>query len=280
LGFQPIGVEGLDKTVVRLMKEPIHLAQAFIQPDRGPVIISGINKETAAMCTALHGLTRKYPFRPDEERENVSLAELTAWFAPETGRIAQFRAKSLGELVIRDGPEWKAKDPAKKPQVTPELLDFLRRSDAITNAFFGGGGTQPHLSYTLRPALQGKFKDGILELEIDGQLHRWTSKFQKAFTWPGPEGKDSGARAWVNMGDLRLPFASHAGLWGIFRIMKDAKKRPAGSKVVEWTEVRPAGGRLEPIEPVDVEIVQFPGGVDMFNPEFFSTYQCPMKAVQ
>jgi hypothetical protein len=29
-----------------------------------------------------------------------------------------------------------------------------------------------------------------------------------------------------------------------------------------------------------MEIVDFPGGVDIFNPRFFDALQCPAKAVQ
>jgi hypothetical protein len=29
-----------------------------------------------------------------------------------------------------------------------------------------------------------------------------------------------------------------------------------------------------------MEIVEFPGGMDVFNPKFFEGFQCPPKAVQ
>jgi hypothetical protein len=50
-------------------------------------------------------------------------------------------------------------------------------------------------------------------------------------------------------------------------------------KIVEWT--KGGVGRLEPIQPpVRLEIAEFPGGVDVFNPKFFEGLRCPARAVQ
>jgi len=64
--------------------------------------------------------------------------------------------------------------------------------------------------------------------------------------------------------------------------MGDAEPRPLNSKMVEWKNLRGGDGRLEPIQPapVRIEIVEFPGGRDVFNPTFFDGFQCPANAVQ
>ena len=78
-----------------------------------------------------------------------------------------------------------------------------------------------------------------------------------------------------------VPFASRGGLWGIFKMMGDAEPRALNDKLVIWKNLRGGDGRLEPIEPpVRVDIVEFPGGVDLFNPKSFQGYQCPAIAVQ
>jgi len=52
-------------------------------------------------------------------------------------------------------------------------------------------------------------------------------------------------------------------------------------RFVQWSEIRGRGGavaqRLNP--PVKVELVEFPGGVDLLNPKFFETLHCPDRAV-
>jgi type VI protein secretion system component VasK len=187
---------------------------------------------------------------------------------------------------LKDASQWKAKDATKKPQVTPEILAFLTRAQAIADAFYPAGAAQPHLTYTLRPKLDSSLKDWTLTLTIDGQVREWTptSSLQKQFTWPvQAEAKDQGAVGRIGTGDggLSTPFASRGGLWGIFRIMGDAEPRPLSAKIVEWKYLRSGDGRLEALRPpAQMEIVEFPGGMDVFNPKFFEGFQCPPKAVQ
>lgn len=280
-GFKPVGVEGVDVAVQQLLEEPIRLTKPFIITDIGKATGGKINGELHAFCSRLRNTTRKYPFQ--QSSDEVTLLELANAFAPITGSVWKFQAEVLGELTVKDGAQWKAKDPAKKPQVTPGMLAFLNRAQSITDAFYPAGATQTQLTYTLRPKLDSSFKDSTLELEIDGHVFQWTTSLQKQFTWPAPPGtQDLGAVARVRAGVVTIPVASRGGLWGIFRIMSDAEPRPLNSKTVEWKNLRGGDGRLEAIQPapVRIEIVEFPGGHDLFNPTFFDGLQCPAYAVQ
>jgi type VI protein secretion system component VasK len=280
-GFRPVGVEGIDGAVQRLLEEPVRLTKPFIITDIGKAAGGKINAELHAFCGHLRSTIRKYPFQ--QSTEDLSLEELATAFAPATGTVWKFQAEVLGELTVKDGSQWKAKDPAKKPQLTPGMLAFLNHAQSITDAFYPAGVPQTQLTYTLRPKLDSSFKDATLELDMDGHVFQWTTPLQKQFTWPAPPGtQDLGAVAKVRAGVLTIPVASRGGLWGIFRIMGDAEPRPLNSRMVEWKNLRGGDGRLEPIQPapVRIEIVEFPGGRDMFNPEFFEGLQCPANAVQ
>ena len=280
-GFRPIGVEGLDSSVQRVLEQPIVYARRFIITDMGKAEIAKMNGEARAFCTAFRPVTGKYPFHPS--REDVNLQELAAWFAPSAGGIWKFQAQTLGEFLIKEGLQWKPKDPAKKPAVSPDMLAFLNRAQAITDSFYPAGATQPQFTYTLRPRLDSSYKDSILELEVDGRSHQWTTSLQKQFAWPGTADPNSlGAVVRIRTGAVSVAVASRAGLWGIFRVIGDAEPRPVGSKVVEWKTVRGGDGRPEPIQPgpVKLEIVEFPGGVDLFNPKFLDGLRCPGTAVE
>ena len=140
-----------------------------------------------------------------------------------------------------------------------------------------------HTSPTLRPKLDSSWGAAVLELDIDGQVYQWTSSLQKQFAWPAPpDAKAFEAVARIGTGPGNFAFASRGGIWAIFRVMGDAEPRAVSSKVVEWKYSRGVGGRPELIRPAPVrlEIVEFPGGVDVFNPKFFEGLQCPAKAVQ
>jgi type VI protein secretion system component VasK len=279
-GFKPVGVEGLDSAAQRLLEEPIRMTKGYIIADMDKAAAGKLNGELSKLCGVVRTTTRKYPFH--QSGEDASLEELASLFAPGAGVIWKFQAQSLADLTAKEGSTWKAKDPAKKPAITDEMLAFLNRSQVIADAFYPAGATQPQLTYTLRPRLDGSWKDGTLELQIDGRLYNWTSSLQKQFTWPSPAGsKDLGAVGRVRLNNgASVPFASRGGLWGIFRIMGDAEPRPPSSKIVEWKKLRGGTGRSEDIEPVRLEIVEFPGGVDLFNPKFFEGLQCPSKGVQ
>ena len=282
-GFKPAGVEGLDGTVQRLLEEPIQLSKRYILSDMEKAGKDKVNGELRAFCAGARVILRKYPFQPTST-EDATLPEVNGFFAPGSGEVWKFQAQSLADLTVKEGSLWKAKDPAKKPQVAPEMLAFLNRAQAVTDAFYPAGATQPQLTYTLRPKLDSSFASFILELVIDGRSYQWNNGLQKQFSWPAPPGtKETGAKAQIRTGPVAYPFSSRGGLWGIFRILADAEPRPLGSRTVEWKYVRGgSGGRQEPIEPAPVrmEIVDFPGGVDVFNPRFFDALQCPAKAVQ
>jgi len=224
---------------------------------------------------------RKYPFQP-KSPEDANLDELAGVFAPVDGAIWRFCDESLSELAVKDGSQWKLKDPTKKPQVTQEMLSFLNHAQAITDAFFPAGATQPRLSYTLRPNLDSAFGDSKFELEIDGTRHVWESALQKNFTWPPPPNTvNQGALARIR-GKFSYAFANRGGLWGIFRVMGDAEPRALLGKTVEWKYSQVGDGRKDLIEPAPVrlEIVQFPGGMDVFNPKFWEGLQLPITAVR
>src|SRR5207253_4121009 len=121
---------------------------------------------------------RKFPFE-SSSADDASLAELILAFAPGTGSVWKFQTKTLAELTMKEGSIWKTKDPARNPQITPEMLTLLNRAQAIAAVFYPPGATQPQLTYTLRPKLDGNAGSATLELEVDGTRHLWTSSLQK-----------------------------------------------------------------------------------------------------
>jgi type VI secretion system protein ImpL len=279
-GFNAVGVGNLDATAAHLLEEPIRNADRFII--RNPIEAGAgkVNGDLRAFCSTYASVFRKYPFRT-ASTEDVTLDEFAAIFQPATGSIWKLQQQSLAEYVVKEGGQWKAKDPAKKPQVTEDLLRFLNGAESTANAFYPGGAAQPQLTYVLRPQLEGLPKDTAVELEIDGQLSLLTV-FQKPFTWPSPPGtKRTGAVARLHSA-ISVAFASRPGVWGIFRIFGDAEPRALKSKLVVWKYTTGGVGRLEPIQPapVQLEIVQFPGGQDVFNPQYWEALRCPSVAVK
>jgi hypothetical protein len=279
-GFKPVGVGGLDSTVAHLLEEPIRLTNAFL-PKPGDSDKKA-NGELHTFCTSQRNILRKYPFQ-SSSTDDASLEEFAGIFQPVTGAIWKFQQQSLAELTVKEGSLWKAKDPTRKPQVTPELLSFLNRAQAVADVFYPGGATQPHFAYTLRPSLDKSLNEFNLELEIDGQPYQLTV-LRHDFNWPPPPGtKNIGAVARLRSttSKVGLAFASRGGIWGIFRILGDAEPRELNANQVIWKNTSGGVGRPEPITPapVQAEIVGFPGGQDVFNPKYWEGLRCPTVAV-
>ena len=283
-GFKAVGVGGLDGTVERLLEEPIRYTNPFIIRDPMRRIVAKINGDVATFCISQKNVLSKYPFQPTSLND-ASLEEFDGIFHPATGAIWKFQQQSLADLTVKEGSLWKPKDPAKKPSVTPEMLAFLNRAQAVADVFYPSGATRPQLTYTLRPQLDPRLKDSTLELEIDGQPYQLTV-LRKAFSWPPPPGtKDAGAVARLRNATsgrrIRLCFArwnmGHFSDLGRCRTTRIEQQSSGSGR----TRVG-ASGVQEPITPapVQLEIVGFPGDQDVFNPKFWQGLRCPRLAVQ
>jgi hypothetical protein len=87
-----------------------------------------------------------------------------------------------------------------------------------------------------------------------------------------------GAQGYVADG---FPIGQYEGMWGVFRLFQNAEPREPGDKLVKWSQTRGLGGATPQKLPVtaSVQFVEFPGGLDLFNPKFFEALQCPRVAV-
>ena len=266
---------------MRLIEDPIRLTNAFIVKDPAKAGTAKVNGELRTFCLSQRNILRKYPFQ-SSSTDDATLEEFAAIFQPAVGAIWKFQQQSLAELTVKEGGVWKPKDPAKKPLVTPEMLAFLNRAQAITDAFYPGGAAQPQFTYALRPKLDSRWTGFTLELEVDGVPHQWVTGVQHQFTWPpAPGAKNAGAvvRLRTSTNGV-IPVASQGGVWGIFRAFGDAQPREPNVRLVEWKYTRSGLGRKEPIDPpVNLEIAGFPGGQDVFNPKFWEGLRCPSLAV-
>jgi type VI secretion system protein ImpL len=273
-------LNGADAVVQRLLEEPITRTKFLIESDPVKISAKAINNKFVQICQSYGGTFKKYPFTK-ASGQDATLDELSAWFAPNSGQIWKFRTESLGESF--ENAQWKPKDPSQQSRVTPEMMAFLNRAQEITTAFYPKGAAQPQLTYVLRPKLDSSFKTAIIELEVDGQLHRFTTILQEPFTWPAAPGAKAGAAARIRTDNVAYAFDSHGGLWGIFRMFNDAQPRAPQTSVVEWKFTRVGDQQSpDPIQPgpVRMEFPEFPSGADVFHSAFFDGLKCPSVAVR
>ncbi len=274
--LKPVGSQGVDTVVLNLLKQPITDAKYFIPDNPEKAAAGKLNGDLVKLCAEMRKVGVKFPFSENATQE-ATLDEIATLFAPAKGAIWQYQQESLGELVMRQGSHWVQKPDAPKPKLAPELLAFLNRSQDITDALFPAGATQPRLRYALRPDPASVQQREII-FDFDGIKATFSrdSILQKEFVWPAPPGARSGAVATIATPGNTYGFGKRSGLWGVFHVFKGAEPRALGAKQVEWKWVRGAGEELSAITPpVRMEFVQFPNGIDLFNPGFFRGLACP-----
>jgi type VI protein secretion system component VasK len=156
---------------------------------------------------------------------------------------------------------------------TTELLDFLNKAQQITSGFFPPDSKTARLDYTLRPHISNDTQN--LNFRIDGQTLIWNSGdvIQRDVYWPGPAGSKSS----LSSGDKanQIPFAVADGPWAAFRLFQLGER---SLRNLTWKMT----SNGEPMMvPVQVEFVyEFPGGIDVFDRNFFRTLRCPNVAAQ
>lgn len=276
--FANTGNQDLNVELTNLLDQPIRWADAVIP--RNPVTFSAgkLNGDLAAMCRQIGQVLSKYPFNA-QSSVDVLLTDVVRAFGPATGAVWQFQQNSLADLAVRQGPAWVQAKP--KPRLTAGLLAFLDRAQQLTDVLFPGGNAaaQPRLSYILRgvPGSPG------VRLTIDGkEINTAASNLQVEFGWPATSPSQAGAEGNVILpGNVTFPFGSYPGQWAVFHLFQNADDRAVGDKRLQWSRARgPGGATLQPFNPpAKLEFVQFPGGVDLFNPRFFDALRCPSQAV-
>jgi type VI secretion system protein ImpL len=276
--FTDVGNEGLSRQLSNLLQQPIALAASVIPANS---LISGggqKNNDLKKLCTEMRPIFSKYPFSP-QSQVDATLTEIGTGFAPTGGLVSKYIQTSGSDLAVRTPQGWQPNPTLQGMKVAPELLSFLDRAQQLTGVLFAESGMmQPKLKYVLR-AVPGQ---GIaIRVALDGDEFNSRSPLQKTFYWPAPPGAKAGADGTVEAGAFSTGFGKFDGIWGVFRLFQNADERPFGTKVVTWSEIRGRGGaaaqKLSP--PAKIEMVEFPGGVDLFNPKFFEALQCPTRAV-
>jgi type VI secretion system protein ImpL len=272
--FPDVGKEGLNKLLSDLLKQPIDFAFNLIPANSGILSKDRKNGELSQVCKEINPILAKYPFNSKADVD-ASLNEVEKVFAPTKGLVWQYLQKSASDLVVPKDQGWDANPGLQGLKVDPALLIFLNRSQDMKRVFFSESGIQK-LVYVLRK-VQGQ-TIGV-HLILDGQELLPEEGLRKTFTWPGTTPGAEGNEVFAGGGTAG--FGKFDDPWAVFRLFQNADERPLLQREVKWSYSRGRGGAaLQPMNPPPkIEVVEFPGGVDLFNPKFFEDLKCPGRAV-
>jgi type VI protein secretion system component VasK len=140
-------------------------------------------------CDAVHApfqreLAGRFPLSPDST-DGVSLSAFARFFQPDSGSLWAFQKTYLAGAVSSEGGRFRFTGAQARGMFRDELLGFLQRAAAITQAFFPDGGTEPRMPFRLR--VRGApgyslttFRVGSRAVQYDSGEESWTT-----LSWPG-----------------------------------------------------------------------------------------------
>lgn len=213
----------------------------------------------------------RYPFA--DVPAEVSLAEFSDFFRPETGLLWKFFANNLATRLERSGNSYGPKAAADALPFRPDFLQCLNVSAEITDAVFGGGQT-PSVPFNIKIHPAGS---NIAEISftVDGastvyrnEPERWTP-----VVWPGagsPHGAVLQARG-AGFTD-EIP---RMGDFGLFRLFEAGALKPAPT-LAEGNAVLSAAWTLSRSGESPVSIDVRPAkSVHPFAKGLFRRLRCP-----
>jgi type VI secretion system protein ImpL len=257
----------VERTVQRLMQEPIESVQAFLKP-AGP----GNAKD---LCAQFDAMRAAYPFNSSGSRM-ASLDELNAFFAPSTGAISQLYQTKLTNLLIPEGSRYIPK-PSSPIHLEPRFLNFFDHAMQIQQAFYPNGAKQPQYAFTMTPFPSQGIKE--LTLAIDGNSYTSKEKNEKPmqFAWPGTGAQEVTLMAKFS-GGSQLTLLHFSGLWAVFHFFGAAAHvRQSGSGwLVQWSPTTSGQPMTLPNgQPVTIQFqVETNGAPFVFQPGFLSGVAC------
>jgi type VI secretion system protein ImpL len=208
-------------------------------------------------------LGRSFPLLAASAND-ISLEQFGHFFAPQ-GAFAKFVTQELAGYVDTTKPEWVLLPNASEIGMTETGLQSFQAAQKVTRAFFAADPNAPRLVYQIEPVALSGAKS--VTLKADGQSLTYDGKsgVPATFDWPGA----GGASVEFAIDGAAPAVKSWVGVWGAFRMMKEAAVKAAGSPLAGAGSLTQGGARF------DFRVRTF-GGSNPFVVDPFVKVSCPV----
>lgn len=227
-----------------------------------------LNERGRALCSSLTPLLAKFPFNP-EARDEASIAEVTAMFAPNTGAIAAFQQERLAPFLEQAGDKYTAKR-VGDIALSARFVEFFNRAATVSTALFPDNATQLRLRWTARGVTSTDvplvmLRHGVSEARFDARTPR------NEVVWPSASGREARLDATFKR-NRSVTVTSATGEWALFRLIAQATKFE-GTGRVEWTST------AKDAVPVVLEF-DHPKGIPLLKRGWLSGMSCVAQVTQ
>jgi type VI secretion system protein ImpL len=215
-------------------------------------------------------LAPRYPFT--DAPAEVSLAEFTDFFRPETGLLWKFYATNLAGRLEKAGNGFVPKAAADALPFRPDFLQCLQIANEITDATFGGAQA-PSVPFGIKMHPAGSNVSEI-SLNVDGTntIYRNEPERWVPVTWPGAGTPRGGVLQVRGAGFTdEIP---RLGDFGLFRLLEAGNLKPG--PITEGTQVLTGSWTLSRAGEAPVTIDVRPAKtVHPFSRGMFRRLRCP-----
>jgi type VI secretion system protein ImpL len=222
LDVDPVG--HMDQTVRALLEQPIGIP--------GPAAPTGTGAK--GLCDAFAPLTAKYPFNPNYDAQDTSIADFDTFFKAGDGALAKF-IQANQPVLVSQGTQYMLK-PGTKVDWTPAFLAFLNRAHFLQQSFYSAGSGPALYRFTVRATLPEGGISGV-SFTLNGQTLKYPGTSPSgSFTWPG-SGQQEARISYRAGGGQDTDLLTTEGPWAILRLtsIPDAKLTASGSVLsAEW----------------------------------------------
>lgn len=195
-----------------------------------------INDEWQSMAgpACSKALTGRYPFSRDSNVE-MTLADFGRLFAPG-GLIESFFNNNLRSFVDASHSSWRWKPVGNATLgISKGVLRQFQRADLIKKTFFQDGGSNPSVSFGLKPVYLDANVQSF-QLDLEGQLFRYRhgpARLQQA-RWPAPDSTSQVRIIFEDTGGAQVT-RTREGPWAWFRILDQAQLESITSDKIRVT---------------------------------------------
>jgi type VI secretion system protein ImpL len=183
------------------------------------------NQLARGYCDAVYApfqreLAGRFPLSP-QSTEPANLAAFARFFQPESGSLWAFQKTHLAGSVSSEGGRFRFTGAQARNVYRDELIGFLQRAAAITEAFFPEGGSGPRMPFRVR--VRGApgyslttFRAGSRAIQYDSGEESWAT-----MEWPGEQGGSGSVALSVTpyQGPSPRPL-QFDNPWGLFMILE------------------------------------------------------------
>jgi type VI secretion system protein ImpL len=258
-----------------LLLRPITLTWSSVLNDAGKVSGAFWEMSVYKACEAkIHG---RYPFDPSSSKD-ATLDDFNEFFRPKSGILWAFYEGNLKSAIDKKGDAFiPSQRFEQKNPYNSGFLDYLKRSDGVSQSFFTGDAKEAAISFDINlHSVSAEVAE--VTFEIDGVSHTYKNTPEEWVTvaWPAKEAKSRGAKVRVRGFSGLAEEIPRMGDFGLFRLLSEGNLKPgtAGGRPGDQRTLVATWNIKSQRATVQMDL-RASRSEHPFEKGFFSNYRCP-----